>query len=384
MKKQTIIKLFSIFLIVTLFGQSVQAFNTVESEQLETAQLVTSLIDRLQTADGHIPDDFTKDEMDLFLAEADPEVVADILNDIAENAEPVPMPCEMTVSKTAQNRSETYTEYNPETGIEITHSFSELSNNGDNIENNFVSTQDFEESFFTNESNVVPRAYPEYCFEKSPQSYADTRSTCKLIIKTKGYGDYVGSGFLVSDDTMLTASHCIYSPDFGGWMDYMVIMPSYSDSCILGYYGNRTSSTVYVGNYHILPSNYRGDDWGIVKLNSAYDIGYLSKITYHSNSHSNMWIRVQGYPAVNPQTGVSGNKTMYLTSGVGMTDHSDYMKDGTAKVYKGMSGGPVLTYSGSSGKYYAAGIISGYYTDTHNVIYVAFDVNLYNLITNYS
>ena len=67
-----------------------------------------------------------------------------------------------------------------------------------------------------------------------------------------------------------------------------------------------------------------------------------------------------------------------------MTDHSDYMKDGTAKVYKGMSGGPVLTYSGSSGKYYAAGIISGYYTDTHNVIYVAFDVNLYNLITNYS
>ena len=78
MKKQTIIKLFSIFLIVTLFGQSVQAFNTVESEQLETAQLVTSLIDRLQTADGHIPDDFTKDEMDLFLAEADPEVVADL------------------------------------------------------------------------------------------------------------------------------------------------------------------------------------------------------------------------------------------------------------------------------------------------------------------
>ena len=97
MKKQTIIKLFSIFLIVTLFGQSVQAFNTVESEQLETAQLVTSLIDRLQTADGHIPDDFTKDEMDLFLAEADPEVVADILNHIAENSEPVPMHCDMTV-----------------------------------------------------------------------------------------------------------------------------------------------------------------------------------------------------------------------------------------------------------------------------------------------
>ena len=51
-------------MIVTLFGQSVQAFNTVESEQLETAQLVTSLIDRLQTADGHIPDDFTKDEIE--------------------------------------------------------------------------------------------------------------------------------------------------------------------------------------------------------------------------------------------------------------------------------------------------------------------------------
>lgn len=38
----------------------------------------------------------------------------------------------------------------------------------------------------------------------------------------------------------------------------------------------------------------------------------------------------------------------------------------------------------ADGRYYAAGIISSYYTSTHNVIYVAFDENLYNLIKSYS
>lgn len=362
----------SLFALIAMGCQPIYAIETSGEIGSQDAG-VLQLVEQLENADGSIPESFTKDDMDAFLAEADPAVVSEILNRICENAEAVPTPTEQS----SDACSATYTEYDPQTGIQTTHRFSDLPEASD------AATVSTAEEMLAGKAGInVLRAYPDYWFEVSPQIYADTRSTCKLIIKTKGYGDYVGTGFLVSNDTLLTASHCIYNTKFGGWMDYMIVMPSYGDSYTSGYYGSRTSSTVYVGNYLILPSNYLGDDWGLVKLNSAFSIGYLSIVTYRSNSHVNRWIRVQGYPGSNPQTGASGNKTMYLTTGVGATDKSDYLKDGTAKVYSGMSGGPVLTYS--SGTYYAAGIISSYYTSTHNVIYVAFDENLCNLIKSYS
>lgn len=79
-------------LLIALCAQSVQSVDTVQSSQVETSQEVAALVDRLKNADGHIPEDFTKEDMDKFLADADPEVVSEIMADLCENAEPIPMP----------------------------------------------------------------------------------------------------------------------------------------------------------------------------------------------------------------------------------------------------------------------------------------------------
>lgn len=363
------------------------------TDEVLTTQTVATLVDRLEEANGIIPSDFTKAEMDIFLAEADPEDVSNILNKIIEHSTPIPMPTvNSTYTNAAQCRSETYREYDIESGIETIHSFSEHTSNAfAEASASYDLTSAASETVSTIYAyDLGLRAYPEYWTESSPQSYSDCRSTCKIIIKS-GLETYVGSGFLVDGNTMLTASHCVYNPKFdNGYADYIVVMPSYSDSSILGYYGNSTSISYIVGNYYTVPTYNRGDDWGIVTLNKDYctstngslTLDVLNLISFGNNSHINKWIRTQGYPDENPQTGAA-NENLYLTTGVGLTDYSAYFKVGTAKSYPGMSGGPVLMEN-SSGVVGYGGIISGGDTDTGYVGYVAFDANLINTIQYYA
>ena len=153
---------FLFILSIAVCIHAVQAIDGMSREEFEADQEVSALINRLESANGHIPDDFTKADMDKFLAEADPDVVLEILTNICENAEPVSMDSEMVASRTSHNRSETYTEYNPETGVEITHSFSEL-----NTEISLGLLHNASQILSDNgilpiASSVVPYAYPEY------------------------------------------------------------------------------------------------------------------------------------------------------------------------------------------------------------------------------
>jgi hypothetical protein len=116
---------------------SSSAFGLSIDTQESTSEEINSLIERLENANGHIPDDFTQDEMNLFLTGADPEIVSDILNNIYENALPVPLPSVMLSNETDHNQSEIYFEYDPVTGEETVHSFSEISIN-DNLSEGIV------------------------------------------------------------------------------------------------------------------------------------------------------------------------------------------------------------------------------------------------------
>jgi len=146
---------------------------------------VEALTQRLISADGHIPADFTKSDMDTFLAEADPKVVSEIFEKIVEKAEPLP---DSDVDAASLNqsyaRSETYTEYSFETGVATTHSFAE------DLDTFSTTTVDTKANGNTSVEDKVPiyawelitRAYPEYWTESAPQGYVDCKSTCKIVI----------------------------------------------------------------------------------------------------------------------------------------------------------------------------------------------------------
>ena len=362
----------------TVIAKSVQMEATSSTE-------IAELTARLIEADGTIPADFSQSDMDKFLKGANPEVVAEIFDRIEKNLKPATAEVSSLNSKTVpftdcDSYSETYTEYIFDTG-EVKTRY---------MKDDYFDTQKVREKVTLQSSGtklISPRAWPDYWFEQNPQNYYDTKATCRVITKVKNSSDlYGGSGFLISGDTLVTASHNIYSPNYNGWCDYIVVIPSLSSSYQEGYYSYTTSSTVWIGNYYINQTYYRGDDWGVAKLKENFNITPFSLVSYGSQSHDDMWIRTQGYPVANSSIGADG-QTLYLTTGEGYSrsNTSDYLKYGTSKVYTGMSGGPVLVKD-SNNQYYVAGIISGgvdaspYEWEINNVVYVAFDTNLYNSI----
>lgn len=61
-----------------------------------------------------------------------------------------------------------------------------------------------------------------------------TRATCFLSCKFK-YGDnktktLCGSGIMVGPSTLLTAAHCVYQPDYGGYADLVSVAPARNGS----------------------------------------------------------------------------------------------------------------------------------------------------------
>lgn len=364
--KCKITMLLSLVLIISILlasGNVVFASETMKENNLQ------KLITRLEEADGTIPDDFTLDDMNLFLEQAPPAIVEAIMDNISRHAIPVPLEETNVNTKQKGQRSTQYRSYDFATRSEQLLSFDALDsgkinpNSGNNI------TKDMD-------SISASRAYPDHWIEESPQSYYDTRTNVQILIKTKNGTGYIyqGSGFMVSDDTVVTAAHNIFSPNYSGWCDYLIIKPSHSENNDAPY-GLATSTMVYIGNFP--DTNYIGDDWGVAKMNKSFSIGSLN-MTTNNFFEWGRELRVQGYPG-NLNTG-ERNENLYLATGKVILDDSAYLKYTDALVSGGMSGGPVM-YKDNNGTWVAGGIIHGY--NDQASAFCAFDDNLYNLIQSY-
>ena len=52
------------------------------------------------------------------------------------------------------------------------------------------------------------------------------RHICALRIRTKTNKDYVGTGWLIGPRTIMTAGHCVYMHDHGGWAKSISVIPA--------------------------------------------------------------------------------------------------------------------------------------------------------------
>ncbi|GAA4271547.1 trypsin-like serine protease [Aquimarina gracilis] len=51
---------------------------------------------------------------------------------------------------------------------------------------------------------------------------------CKLYMKATNGRTYVGSGWLVSEDKLYTAGHCVFNHRSGGWKENIIVIPAKS------------------------------------------------------------------------------------------------------------------------------------------------------------
>ncbi len=164
------------------------------------------------------------------------------------------------------------------------------------------------------------------------------------------------SGFMISEDTVATAGHCVYEHASGGWATKAIVTPAQDGSTDpFGYCHEVNLISVY-GWTHNKKSSY---DYGAVKLNCAIGaktgyFGMLAKPTVENDL-----ARLNGYPAGEPLYKPRG--TMWTGRGY-LSDHAN-----TRMLYHriqdayGDSGGPILE-GGGCGGWCAVGIDT--FTDT--------------------
>ncbi|MFX1500296.1 MAG: carboxypeptidase regulatory-like domain-containing protein [Promethearchaeota archaeon] len=172
----------------------------------------------------------------------------------------------------------------------------------------------------------------------TPTTSYPWRTIVKLYITAADSSLWVGSGAMIDAFHVLTAGHCAYLHDNGGWASSIEVVPAMDnlDDPI----GNAwmTFMRSYTG---WTADENPGHDWAVLTLdrNIGSYTGWMGRITAGSSSYIyDQTMNVAGYP-----TDLDGGDNMYWDSdsGDGATSLNHYY---WADTYGGMSGGPVWRY----------------------------------------
>lgn len=173
----------------------------------------------------------------------------------------------------------------------------------------------------------------------------------RLSITGSNGSVYVGTGFLVSDNLVLTAGHCLINKDMGKAVSIKFKAGLMFDG---SYLASANATRCY------LPSPWEDSfdsnwDWALLRLDKPLgsSLGYFN-LKVASNPVG-MSIDIPGYPAKYDTngTGVLNNQTLVYGWG-NVTDCTAYRLLYTADTMGGMSGSPIMSFIG--GDYCAYGI----------------------------
>ena len=172
------------------------------------------------------------------------------------------------------------------------------------------------------------------------------RTICKLLITMPDNTQWMGSGALIPcldghAYRVLTAGHCVYDPDHGGWASSIMVIPGIDDN-YMPYYGAwATQIRAFTG---WTQNQDRRHDMAIINLdrNIGDFTGWMGLMTDDSTSpiYTDL-LNTAGYPAD------KGGWTMWYDGDNGRTaneyNHWYYMD-----TYGGQSGSPVWRLEGSN------------------------------------
>jgi glutamyl endopeptidase len=178
----------------------------------------------------------------------------------------------------------------------------------------------------------------------NPTTSYPWRSICSLLITPKvGTKQYIGTGWLVSPRTVITAGHCVYMHDLGGWAKTIQVTPGRNGVSRENPFGSSTQD-------HFRSFN----DW-IDDSDSDYDIGAIilpknftgfNSLGYFGFANlsdlEGMTANLSGYPGDKDKLAELRGTQWFNSRGIKEEDsHRFYYDIDTAG---GQSGSPVWRY----------------------------------------
>lgn len=225
------------------------------------------------------------------------------------------------ITKPGEADKELYNKINTESESEYAASFEEAGTEAPEEEAEAVFTRD---AFFASYPELFERSVAEVIIGTddrvriSPTTSFPWRAICALKITAQDNTRWIGTGFLVSPRTVITAGHCVYMHAHGGWPKRVEVIPGLNDN--LRPYGSfvGTSFRSVVGWVNdkkreydygaiILPNNSRpGDKTGAfgfaVKDNPYLLSAYLNLSGYPGDKGGNQqWFMARKAKSVTPR-----------------------------------------------------------------------------------
>ena len=147
-----------------------------------------------------------------------------------------------------------------------------------------------------------------------------------------------GTAWMLSQDAAVTAGHCVYASEYGGWADSIKIWPGKDGYGLWNNpYGTANATEFYTDKNYIENGN-SDFDWGIIELDEdiGFQTGWLG-LYYSQAGYTNTEVTISGYPG-------DHQYYQYEMQGVisSCTNNKLYYDIDT---FSGQSGSPIFTYN---------------------------------------
>lgn len=201
-----------------------------------------------------------------------------------------------------------------------------------------------ETSQFSSTESYIPSGLETVAESAGLKSFTDLKyvsnttaypasANVKLFIRYPSSASiYVGSGVMVSKNVVLTAGHCIYDKNLGGWAKWIKVVPGYTNHDEP--FGFAMAKKVYAWNDWTIGENF---DWdmGVILLDGCIGLhtGYFGIGTYHNAFFTSNNFHNYSYPSDDPYNGLS----MYYRHGK-FDNVTEHMLKFNNRSYKGQSG----------------------------------------------
>lgn len=175
------------------------------------------------------------------------------------------------------------------------------------------------------------------------------RCICSLRIRAADGRSFIGTGWLISPRVLLTAGHCVYMHDAGGWADEIEVIPGRQGSNEP--FGSAIC-TQMSSTHGWVTDNDTNSDYGVIMLpeNKRFgdDLGWIGYANRATGDLENTVVNLSGYPGDKP----AGTQWFDNKQLISVTNEKLFYEIDT---FGGQSGAPVWQYM-PDGTRYGVGI----------------------------